>query len=481
VQPDFEVYPDSGAVHHAAANLFADLSQRAVGERGRFCVALSGGATPHGLYALLARAPYRDKVAWHKTHVFWGDERHVAPDDPGSNFGMAEKVLLSRVPVPNSQVHRVPTELAPADAAADYAATVRQVLGQRGFDLILVGMGTDGHTASLFPGADSLRADGRGAVACHVDALQAWRVTLTLPEINCAEAIVFLLTGRDKAAAFADVRSGQSALPAARVGPENGTLRWMLDRATADAAQAHQAGGVSPTRERRSPDLEQAKAHAGRRAARMVDSGTRVGLGTGSTARHVVLGIGERLASGELVDVIGVPTSESTEALAREVGIPLTTLGRQPRLDVTIDGADEVSPTLDLVKGLGGALLREKIVAAASDRMIVVADATKLVDRLGTKAPLPVAVAPFAWEVHVEALREMGAEPVLRIEDDGTPTITDDGLFILDCHFAAGIADPRIVERAVRARPGVVETGLFLGMADTAIIADDVGIMIYRR
>ncbi|MCK6551599.1 ribose 5-phosphate isomerase A, partial [Myxococcota bacterium] len=180
---------------------------------------------------------------------------------------------------------------------------------------------------------------------------------------------------------------------------------------------------------------EQLKEAAAREAVREVESGMVLGLGTGSTAKWAVIAIGEKLASGELRDVVGVPTSEHTRALAIERGVPLAPLEAHASIDLAIDGADEVDPRLDLIKGLGGALLREKQVELRAKRFIVVADASKLVSKLGTKAPVPVEVPRDRWRDFVEPLRALGSTPVLRVDAAGQPKITDGGHAILDCRF----------------------------------------------
>jgi ribose 5-phosphate isomerase A len=194
-----------------------------------------------------------------------------------------------------------------------------------------------------------------------------------------------------------------------------------------------------------------------------------VGLGTGATASAAVREIGRRLAAEELSDITGIPTSNATRDLARKVGIPLTDLLANPRIDLTIDGADEVTPTGDLIKGLGGALLREKLVAVNSRLLVIVVDEAKLVKRLGQRAPLPVEVVPFGWSTHLDFLRELGADPVLRHGDVG-PFLTDDGHYIIDARFPGGINDPPALADALARRPGIVETGLFLGMAPEVLV-----------
>lgn len=196
----------------------------------------------------------------------------------------------------------------------------------------------------------------------------------------------------------------------------------------------------------------------------------RLGLGTGSTAKHVVDVIGERLTDGSLRDIAGVPTSTSTASHARQTGIPLITLDDVASLDLAIDGADEVDPRLDLIKGLGGALLWEKIVESAAARFVVVVDETKLVGRLGEKSPVPVEVVQFGWRTLMPYFTDAGARPELRMAGSD-PFVTDGGHYIIDCHFADGISDTNETARALRDRPGVVETGLFIGMASAVVVA----------
>ena len=215
---------------------------------------------------------------------------------------------------------------------------------------------------------------------------------------------------------------------------------------------------------------EDAKERAALQAMEFVAPGMVVGLGSGSTAAYAVEAIAERLQSGELHDIVGIPTSARTREHAASLGIPLTTLDQRTRIDVTIDGADEVDPSGSLIKGGGGALLWEKIVAAASEQFVIVVDDSKLVDRLGLRAALPVEVMPFGWKTHVDPVRALGAEPQLRLGSGGAPFITDSGHYLLDCRFPDGIDDPEFVERTLRSRPGVVETGLFLGMAPEVMV-----------
>jgi ribose 5-phosphate isomerase A len=223
---------------------------------------------------------------------------------------------------------------------------------------------------------------------------------------------------------------------------------------------------------------EQQKRQAAERAVSFIRAGMRLGLGTGSTARHVLDVIGERRSRGELDDIVGVPTSSATAEYAAGLGIPLASLDTITSLDLAIDGADEFDPAFDLIKGLGGALLWEKIVAAAADRFIVVVDESKRVDRLGQRAPVPVEVVPFGWRTQFAVFEAAGAAPTLRTTLAGEPFVTDGGHYIIDCAFAGGMEDARLVEEMFRSSPGVVETGLFLGMASTIIVAgDDVAVL----
>ncbi len=214
-----------------------------------------------------------------------------------------------------------------------------------------------------------------------------------------------------------------------------------------------------------------AKRAAGEAAVdRFVRDGMRVGLGTGSTAVWAVRRIGALLAEGVLHDVCGVPTSSASAAEARACGIPLTSLDEHSYLDVTIDGADEVSPTLDLVKGGGGAHLREKIVAQASGLLVIVVDEAKLVPELGTGFAIPVEVVPMAQRPEREFLEQLGSRVALRAGADGLPFVTDEGNLILDADFGP-LPDPAALLEALRTRAGVVEVGLFLDMASVVVVA----------
>ena len=223
---------------------------------------------------------------------------------------------------------------------------------------------------------------------------------------------------------------------------------------------------------------DQLKKEAGEKAAEYVKEGMVVGLGTGSTTEWTIRKLGDQVKDG--FEIIGIPTSIRSEQLAKELGIPLSTLLEHPNIDLTIDGADEVDPDLNLIKGLGGALTREKIVAHSSKQEIIVADDSKLVQLLGTKAPLPVEVTTFAWNCCKNSLEKLGAKPVLRMDKDGQKEfVTDNGNFILDCRFD-GISRPKELELNINNIPGVIENGLFLNLIDMVIIASNDGIKILR-
>lgn len=215
---------------------------------------------------------------------------------------------------------------------------------------------------------------------------------------------------------------------------------------------------------------------AAERALDYVENGMAIGLGTGSTASCMLRELAARLAEGRLHRIVGVPTSEQTAALARKLGIPLTTLEQHPSLDLALDGADEIDPHLRLIKGLGGAMLREKIVAASAQRFIVMASFSKRVERLGERSPLPVEVVAFGMPLCMRRLAALGAEPALRRDHTGAPFVTDEGNLILDSHFGI-IDDPEALAAAICAIPGVVAHGLFLGMASLAVIAGPDGIV----
>jgi ribose 5-phosphate isomerase A len=219
--------------------------------------------------------------------------------------------------------------------------------------------------------------------------------------------------------------------------------------------------------------VSRAKEAAGRRAAEFVEDGMIVGLGTGSTVHYTLIALGERVREG--LSIRGVPTSVDTETKSLELGIPLVSLADVDHIDLTIDGADEIDSAFDMIKGGGGALLREKVVASLSRREVIVVHPSKVVERLGEGFLLPVEVVPFARPVVVKRLAAMGGTGTVRMRGEAEPTLTDNGNEILDCSFAAGIPDTTALERELNAIPGVVENGLFVGLAHVLVIGNDEG------
>ena len=225
---------------------------------------------------------------------------------------------------------------------------------------------------------------------------------------------------------------------------------------------------------------DQWKKQAGDAAAMLVEDGMIVGLGTGSTARFAIAAIGRRVAE-EGLRILGIPTSDRTAEQARNEKIPLTTFAEHTQIDLTLDGADEILPgPLYLIKGHGGALLREKIVASASKRMAVVADDTKLVTRLGERVSVPVEVVPFGWQVTARRLAELGGKPTLRLGADQKPYITDGGHYILNCAFGA-MDDPKETAHHLDHVVGLIEHGLFLRVATEAYIAGQGGVKVVKK
>jgi 6-phosphogluconolactonase len=241
--PNLTVYAARDELVRAAAEIFVDLAAAAVAARGRFTVALAGGGTPRPVYALLATPAHAGRISWDRVHVFFGDERCVAPTDERSNFRMAREALLDHVPLPANNIHRLAGEGDPDGAALAYEQDLRRSFpGENppALDLVWLGLGDDGHTASLFPGTAALHEDRRWVVAQHVEALAAWRLTLTPMVINAARNVVFLIAGAGKAEVLARVLSGPSVpdvLPAQLVQPRTGELRWLVDAAAGATVQ----------------------------------------------------------------------------------------------------------------------------------------------------------------------------------------------------------------------------------------------------
>jgi len=241
--PGVVVCADAAAVAREAATRFVDIALESIAGRAMFAVALAGGSTPRELYRLLASDEFRDQVDWNKLVVFWGDERAVPPDHPDSNFGLANETLLQHVPIPAQQIHRMAAERQPIGrAAADYERKLETlVLPSAGnhprFDLIVLGMGADGHTASLFPGTDHTQTS-RWVTARPIEKLGAWRMSFTLPVLNAARHVLFLITGEEKAATLGRVLNGpaspdEAPLPAQLVQPVNGQRVFLVDEAAA--------------------------------------------------------------------------------------------------------------------------------------------------------------------------------------------------------------------------------------------------------
>lgn len=238
------IYPDADQLSQAAAQYFVQVANEAIVSHGRFTVALSGGSTPKKLYSLLAAEPYRSQINWSLVEVFWGDERCVSPDDPESNYHLAWEGLLSKVPVPTSQIHRVPADEADRDAAShNYEEEIKRAFSTDGipsFDLIQLGMGPEGHTASLFPHQESLQETQRLIMPVTVPKPPPPRLTFTPPLLNAARHIQFLVTGAEKADAVQAVLEGPyqpTEYPAQIVRPQNGEVTWMLDTTAASKLQ----------------------------------------------------------------------------------------------------------------------------------------------------------------------------------------------------------------------------------------------------
>jgi ribose 5-phosphate isomerase A len=227
-------------------------------------------------------------------------------------------------------------------------------------------------------------------------------------------------------------------------------------------------------------EVERWKREAAEAAVELVRPGMILGLGHGSTARYALFKIAELLRTGKLWDIQGVPCSKKVEEEARALGIPLTTLEDHPELDLTIDGADEIDLKLNVIKGGGGAMLREKIVAQATKVEVIVADFGKLSERLGTKVPVPVEVLPFGWKTQARFLEALGAKVSLRYDSEGKPFLTDQGNYVLDCYFGP-IEDPEALAQELSSRAGILGHGLFLGLVDEAFVSGPEGLRRLRR
>ncbi len=246
IKASVKILPDPQRLAMAAAELFVQAANDAMSTRGLFSVALSGGSTPQMLYNLLANEPFSERVDWSRTHLFWGDERCVPPDSPGSNYGKAKQILLDHVPIPEENVHRIQGELQPEQAAEQYEETLLSFFSalpteeqrdQASFDLVLLGMGDDGHTASLFPGTPAIDERTRWVAAQYVDKLGSWRITLTPPILNRAAQVAFLVSGAAKSYTLQRVIYGSyqpERYPAQVIQPTSGNLVWLVDEAAAN-------------------------------------------------------------------------------------------------------------------------------------------------------------------------------------------------------------------------------------------------------
>lgn len=241
---EIEVYPDPQSLAEAAAGHIVRIAAEAIAARGRFTIGLPGGSTPRALFTLLASPAWAGRIDWALVHVFWGDERCVPPDHPDSNYRLARETLLEHVPIPAGHVYRIPAELPPPTAAHAYEQTLRAFFGegdpalpQPRFDLLLQGLGDDGHTASLFPGTAALHETTRWVVENYVPRLDAWRITLTAPAINAAAHVIFLVSGASKANALQAVLRGPHRpheYPAQLIQPRAGQVWWLADQAAAE-------------------------------------------------------------------------------------------------------------------------------------------------------------------------------------------------------------------------------------------------------
>jgi 6-phosphogluconolactonase len=253
-QPEIIICRNARELALRAAEQFVALARSAIARSGRFAVALAGGSTPRAAYALLASPEFSERVDWPRVHLFWGDERCVPPDHADSNYRMVEEALLAKIRIPPENIHRMPGEKEPAAAAAAYEAELRKFFAvERGgwprFDLIFLGLGEDGHTASLFPGVAALDETDRWVAAVYVEKFRSYRLTLTLPAINAAAQVTFLVSGASKAKIVGEILSSDSSssdYPAAKVSPSDGRLTWMLDRDAAKDLPIMVSGRLRP-------------------------------------------------------------------------------------------------------------------------------------------------------------------------------------------------------------------------------------------
>jgi 6-phosphogluconolactonase len=250
---EIELSEDPASLAVEAGRQVTELALLCTRVRGRFTIALSGGSTPHAMYQVLALPASRSIFPWDRTQVFFSDERFVPPSSPDSNYAMAGDALLSHVAVAESSIHAVPTtDVQPEESAAQYERAIRRAIpidptGKPSFDLILLGLGPDGHTASLFPGSHALSIEDRLVAANWVKHLDAWRITFTFPLINAAHNVMFLVQGEDKAERVRQVLEGDPSFPASRVQPQSGRVSWLLDRAAASQLPSKVLAAHAPT------------------------------------------------------------------------------------------------------------------------------------------------------------------------------------------------------------------------------------------
>jgi 6-phosphogluconolactonase len=234
--PQIKVLPDPNAIAHEAAERIVALAQASIRLRDGFAISLSGGSTPKALYELLATAVFRDRIDWTKVEVFFGDERCVPPDHHDSNYRMAREAMLSKVPIPGDNIYRIRGEIEPEKAAIEYGQMLKEKFADGGPDLVLLGMGDDGHTASLFPGTEALKETKHRCVSVYVKKFDAWRVTMTAPFINRADNVIVLVAGVSKAPVAQQVLEGPpdpQRLPIQLIQPASGKLTWLMDVAAA--------------------------------------------------------------------------------------------------------------------------------------------------------------------------------------------------------------------------------------------------------
>jgi 6-phosphogluconolactonase len=234
--PEIKVLPDPAAVAAEGAERFVRAVTKSIADHGRFSVALSGGHTPEAMFKLLASEPYKGRVDWAMVEIFFGDERCVPPDSDQSNYRMANESLLKKVPIPGDNIYRIRGEIDPNEAATEYGQILQEKFGEGGLDLVMLGMGPDGHTASLFPGTAAVRETKHRCVANYVEKMKSWRVTLTAPFINRSKDVMFLVVGADKAAKVSEILEGPpnpDLLPSQMIQPVNGSVVWLMDAAAA--------------------------------------------------------------------------------------------------------------------------------------------------------------------------------------------------------------------------------------------------------